>query len=193
MIPAEYFVAQGMLQIERGFLSPAECVALAEEMRQAPFTAAETFKDDNPDHHPWRQTRDVRLTREQQAPVAHRLLSRLPVLNQHYACAAHGIQLMQFLSYHPGDYFAAHQDWYEEGNYGIPRRLISFVIFINAPGPETYSGGALMLYKPQRRGGQVGLALQAEPGMLITFDPHLLHEVKPVTAGERLTVAGWFC
>jgi predicted 2-oxoglutarate/Fe(II)-dependent dioxygenase YbiX len=38
----------------------------------------------------------------------------------------------------------------------------------------------------------VGLPLEAEPGLLITFRAEALHAVSPVTHGERRTIVSWF-
>ncbi len=35
-------------------------------------------------------------------------------------------------------------------------------------------------------------SLEANSGLLIAFRSDVLHEVKPVTFGERLTVVSWF-
>lgn len=37
-----------------------------------------------------------------------------------------------------------------------------------------------------------GFSLQAPPALLAAFRPGLLHEVKPVTFGQRLAIAAWF-
>jgi predicted 2-oxoglutarate/Fe(II)-dependent dioxygenase YbiX len=38
----------------------------------------------------------------------------------------------------------------------------------------------------------VGLSLNGQPGLFVAFDSGILHEVKSVMAGERLTVVSWF-
>ena len=38
----------------------------------------------------------------------------------------------------------------------------------------------------------LGLPLEAEEGLLATFPADVVHEVRPVEAGERYTVVTWF-
>jgi hypothetical protein len=37
-----------------------------------------------------------------------------------------------------------------------------------------------------------GVALAPEPGLLVAFPSHVVHEVTPVTAGDRYTIVDWF-
>ena len=64
------------------------------------------------------------------------------------------------------------------------------VLFLN----DDYTGGALTLYglvdDPKWR--DYGFAVAPAPGLLVAFPSDMLHEVTPVIAGERCTVANWF-
>ncbi len=79
---------------------------------------------------------------------------------------------------------------------GAPDAVV--VIFLNAmstePGPSDYSGGALTFYglleDPAWR--DFGFALDPMPGLLVAFPSHIVHEVTPVTAGDRYTIVDWF-
>jgi SM-20-related protein len=42
------------------------------------------------------------------------------------------------------------------------------------------------------RARSVGFPLIGEAGLLLAFRPNLVHEVTPVTHGERCTVVTWF-
>lgn len=199
LVPAAFFEARGLIQVFRNFLGPEDIAALSTSMRNSPARPAAIYKEEDSNRN-WRKTRDVQVPAEIRDALVLRLLELVPELNRRYATQAHAIQLLQFLLYEQGDYFAPHVDWHDNHDYGIPTRLISFVLFLNVSGPDTYQGGELVLYVP-RPGlvqtavtvAQLGLGLQPEAGMLITFDPHLMHEVKAVYGGQRLTVAGWFC
>jgi predicted 2-oxoglutarate/Fe(II)-dependent dioxygenase YbiX len=37
-----------------------------------------------------------------------------------------------------------------------------------------------------------GFSLDASSGLLIAFRPNVLHEVSPITFGQRFTIAAWF-
>jgi len=70
-------------------------------------------------------------------------------------------------------------------------RRISIVVFLNnfatEPQPNCYSGGWLNLYDEQDTYGLAG-----ETGLLVAFTAETLHEVSPVTSGQRFTIISWF-
>jgi SM-20-related protein len=107
------------------------------------------------------------------------------------------------LFYREGDFFLPHRDRiFTEGHHIIQRREVSIVIFINGGEQteetdiietETYTGGELAFYLLQdEQGHPFGLPLKAKPGLLVAFDSAVMHEVKPVTLGNRLTIVSWF-
>ena len=52
--------------------------------------------------------------------------------------------------------------------------------------PKNYKGGELVLYE-----GDKGIFMEKEQGMLTAFPSFVLHEVKPVTKGERNSLVCW--
>ena len=75
-------------------------------------------------------------------------------------------------------------------------RKISVVIFLNRQ-TETeeagaYCGGSLVFteWRPGRKHGEFHLS--GETGNLVTFRAETTHEVRPVTHGERFTIASWY-
>jgi len=52
--------------------------------------------------------------------------------------------------------------------------------------PKKYKGGELVLYD-----GEKGIFMEKEQGMLTAFPSFVLHEVKPVTKGERNSLVCW--
>ena len=87
--------------------------------------------------------------------------------------------------------------------YANQRRRVSTIIFVNGEEQtgashstdiDRYQGGALMFYGllKDEKATKFGLSLDGQPGLLIAFDSGVMHEVKPVTAGERLTIVNWF-
>jgi PKHD-type hydroxylase len=62
---------------------------------------------------------------------------------------------------------------------GTLRSDISCTIFLNEP--ESYEGGALHV-----RLGDADLRFKLQPGQAILYPSDTLHEVEPVTKGERL-------
>jgi len=78
------------------------------------------------------------------------------------------------------------------GNYGkhidkalnTPVRKLS--ISIQLTDPEEYKGGELYLYD-----GSKGSLMDKSQGTLIAFPSYVLHEVMPVTKGERNSLVTW--
>ena len=82
--------------------------------------------------------------------------------------------------YQPGMAYGAHTD---AAYLQLPGRFIrsdiSCTIFLNSP--ESYDGGALHV-----RLGDASLRFKLPPGAAILYPSDTLHEVEPVTKGERL-------
>jgi len=104
------------------------------------------------------------------------------------------------LFYREGGFYGPHRDR-EDGD--SQRRRVTVVIFVNgerqagepdAAEIDTYAGGSLVFYEllEGERAGRVGLSLTGQPGLLVAFDSAVPHEVKPVTRGDRVTIATWF-
>jgi PKHD-type hydroxylase len=82
--------------------------------------------------------------------------------------------------YRPGMHYGAHADAaYLPLPGGTLRSDISCTIFMNEP--ETYEGGALHV-----RIGDADLRFKLKAGQAILYPSDTLHEVEPVTSGERL-------
>jgi PKHD-type hydroxylase len=82
--------------------------------------------------------------------------------------------------YRPGMRYGAHADAaYLPLPGGTLRSDISCTIFLNEP--ESYEGGALHI-----RLGDADLRFKLQPGQAILYPSDTLHEVEPVTEGERL-------
>ncbi|HEX5238623.1 MAG TPA: Fe2+-dependent dioxygenase [Sphingomicrobium sp.] len=82
--------------------------------------------------------------------------------------------------YRPGMRYGAHADAaYLPLPGGTLRSDISCTVFLNQP--ESYDGGALHI-----RLGDADLRFKLNPGQAILYPSDTLHEVEPVTKGERL-------
>jgi PKHD-type hydroxylase len=90
-----------------------------------------------------------------------------------------------FSRYRPGMAYGAHTDDAVMGEgAGRVRTDLAFTLFLSAP--ETYEGGALLLHGAQ---GETRVKLAA--GDAVLYAAGALHEVEPVTSGERLAMVGW--
>jgi SM-20-related protein len=129
--------------------------------------------------------------------IEQRLTARQQEISSHYGIAIRGYEEPQFLRYHTGDFFVAHQD----GNTGLmrsereQRRKISVIIFLTQHSETvqagTYGGGALVFSEWRRRPrGQ--FPFHGEPGTLVAFPSETTHEVIPITHGERYSIASWY-
>jgi SM-20-related protein len=104
-----------------------------------------------------------------------------------------------FLIYREGDFYKPHIDNDPDPNVddAYSRRRVSVVIFLNdqaeTPGPDCYCGGSLTFYGliDYPRWQTYGFPLFGESGLLIAFSPDVVHEVLPVTYGERHTIVSW--
>ena len=86
-----------------------------------------------------------------------------------------------------GEFYGKHVDNTMIGSAvtgNVTRADLSFTLFLTEP--DTYEGGELAV----DINGQQVLA-KGNPGELILYDSGLLHEVKPVTSGMRISTVGW--
>jgi len=88
---------------------------------------------------------------------------------------------LQFTNYKaPSDKYGKHID----RALGISVRKLS--LSIQLTDPKEYNGGELYLYDEDK-----GLEMSKKQGTLILFPSYTLHEVKPVTKGERNSLVTW--
>jgi len=91
------------------------------------------------------------------------------------------IEGLQFTSYKaPGGNYGKHVD----SAYGITIRKLSITIQLSEP--YKYEGGELCLYNTEKP-----IILPKKQGQVIMFPSYVLHEVKPVTKGERISLVVW--
>src|SRR5919106_698290 len=84
--------------------------------------------------------------------------------------------------YKPGMHYGAHADAaYLQLPHGTVRSDLSCTVFLNEP--EDYEGGALHI-----RLADASMRFKLKPGQAILYPSDTLHEVEPVTKGERLDV-----
>ncbi|NUS99810.1 MAG: Fe2+-dependent dioxygenase [Sphingomonas sp.] len=82
--------------------------------------------------------------------------------------------------YKPGMHYGAHADAaYLQLPHGTVRSDLSCTIFLNEP--SDYEGGALHI-----RLADASIRFRLQPGQAIVYPSDTLHEVEPVTKGERL-------
>ena len=88
---------------------------------------------------------------------------------------------LQFTNYKaPSDKYGKHVD--KALNINVRKLSIS----IQLTDPKEYEGGELYLYEDDK-----GILMDKKQGTLIMFPSYMLHEVKPVTKGERNSLVTW--
>jgi SM-20-related protein len=201
---ANFFARLGLFAIP-GFLEPELCLRLRNEMASSELTQATVRDKDRRDLYgvdeSTRRTRNANVGTSTASLVEGRLLAIKDRLAEHFTVQLTGIQNLQFLIYRQGDFFRRHVDRtpdHKDDAGFMQERRVSGVIFVNGQASEHeadgFDGGALTFYGllDDDRGVGLGLPLSAEPGLLIAFPPSVVHEVTPVTSGERYTVVTWF-
>jgi predicted 2-oxoglutarate/Fe(II)-dependent dioxygenase YbiX len=205
MPDAEFFARWGLF-VRRAFLDPEACRRIAGDVRTAHRAPARVYRQAAPAaeiDRRLRKTAVAEVPSGTDAAVARALGGVRPALERHFGLTFTGQQPIDFLVYGPGDFFEAHADGGSASAPGseavVVARRVSAVLFLNdrsddVPAPAgTFSGGDLtfrLLDDP--RAQACGFPLRAEAGLLIAFPSELVHEVTPVTSGERLTAVTFF-
>ena len=96
----------------------------------------------------------------------------------------------QFLRYEPGAFFAPHRDRPTAEGLATSDRKISLVLFLN----DNYEGGRLTFFDLVDEPGFAGTGFPCDPtpGLAVAFRSTTMHEVTPVTSGERFTIVTWY-
>ena len=187
--------AQFNLFLLRNFLDADACANLKAELNLSPTTQAPVYIEgtEGTIHESVRKTTSLHPSAETVSEVHDRLLGQKSALETHFRLNLTDCEPPQFLRYEKGDFFVRHQDGNtEQLDFDHLRvRRISLVVFLNdftvEPQVNCYSGGLLNFYDQQGTYGLTG-----ETGMLVAFSADTLHEVSPVTDGERFTIISWF-
>ena len=200
-MPKPAFFSSLGLFIETDFLDVADRMRIQKEITFAQVEKAAVFG-----RNPERGTVDENVRKTLSANVEEstatfvweRLRQLKPKIENHFHLSLSGLEMPHFLNYQQGAFYKAHRDSNPQSLPSVSHRRISVVIFLNGsssePLPSCYGGGALKLYGlvsgPEWE--KCGLPVEAEPGLLVGFPSEMLHEVEPVTFGQRFTIVSWF-
>jgi len=185
-----------------GFLDAETCANLREEAFVSPTTKAPVYMHGSPDyvHETIRKTTSFHPPAEAVASIHEKLSLQKSALETHFGLSLTDCEPPQFLLYQPGDFFVRHQDGNtEQLEFDHLRiRRISVVVFLNdscaEPKENTFSGGFLNLYGQDYAAADdpLSFSLMGETGLLVAFTADTVHEVVPVTRGQRFTIISWF-
>jgi SM-20-related protein len=196
MIDGRVFEMFGFF-IDRHFLSAADCERIRLEMRDGPFEAAGVVHRGqmtmDRDH---RRTQRVGVSDDIYSMVTDRLDAVRDTLERHFGVTLQGLQAPQFLRYEPGHFFHAHADTSSVADApGYLRdRKISTVMFLGHSTESADRGGDLVFHglMEDSRLATRGFPFPAAEGTFLAFPSTITHEVTPVTAGQRYSIATWF-
>jgi SM-20-related protein len=184
------------------FLNAQTSRELIAEARSAPTTRAPVYIQGSDElvHETIRKTTSFHPGQATVSHIHQRLLQQKSALEAHFARPLTDCEPPQFLRYEPGDFFVRHQDGNtEQLEFDHLRiRRISLIVFLNdhavEPQENCYAGGALNLYdeKDTSPDGAKPFPLLGQTGLLVAFTADTVHEVAPVTSGERFTIISWF-
>jgi SM-20-related protein len=196
MPKARAFSQLGLFVVER-FFTPEYCADLRAEVRASSAVQSRVER-----HGAYLVDETVRrttghiMTETTLDEVASRLAAIRPDIERHFETTLVRQEPPYFATYTAGDYFKPHIDSAasDDAPQEIKDRKVAVVVFLNdetdEPTPDSFCGGALTFYglfaDPQWKA--MGLPLRGEAGLLVGFRADLVHEVAPITHGERYTV-----
>ena len=199
---AELSASHFNLYLAPNFFDAGECARLIAALRPSPTTQAPVYIEgsDKLVHENIRRTTSLHPADEIFSVVHSRLFEEKAALEGHFGFALTDCERPQFLRYETGDFFVRHQDGNtEQLEFDHLRvRKLSLIVFLNdhtlQPEENCFSGGSLNFYDPKDAGpdGPTAFPLFGEAGLLVAFTAETMHEVAPVTSGERFTVITWF-
>jgi SM-20-related protein len=198
---ADFFQRLGLFAID-GFLDHATCREIRTAFKRGSSRAGTvgTKGSDFVVDRAYRSVNWVKIDETVDRLVRTKLKEAIAEVGRHYGLELTDCEAPQFLSYVTGDHYKAHRDSgaHDHATETSKVRRISSVIFLNeaseAASDETYGGGSLTFYGlfGDAGGTSIGVPLEPEEGLLITFPSEMMHSVEPVTHGERYTIASWF-
>lgn len=105
-------------------------------------------------------------------------------VNKKYMFDLTDLEILQYTSYDKDEFYKKHIDTGSTLFVGDTCRKLSFSVQLTPP--EEYDGGELLIYHSEEP-----LVAPKNLGSITYFPSFLLHEVKPVTRGKRVSLVGW--
>ena len=186
------------LKIHNEFLDFDLCDLISSEMRHAEKQVKAKIVRDNETIYDEevRKTFRVTISKYFREQILVKIANDLqPELEEFFKVKFKGHQPLQFLSYEAGHYFRAHQDETDSQSDENARK-VTVIIFLNQQGEEKdqlgYGGGDLVLYGLFENAPQNGFTIPSRKGMLVAFKSNTVHEVTPISWGNRYSLVTWF-
>lgn len=190
--------------VDENFLSPDICAQIQAELRHGSHSPVAMTKmgviyDDDQS----RKTLSVAPSKQTLGILNEQLSLLQPKLCRFFDLPLDKFELPYFFRYQKGHYFMPHRDAQLDPHPDDQlsrKRKLSAICFLNTQSEESpakaneFSGGDLVVYDllSAKTSKNIGIPITAKLGLLMVFDATLLHEVTPVTSGERFTVVTFF-
>lgn len=181
----------------QNFFSDRECEQLIREMLECSVTPV--LLADDTINETQRKAGNVSPSETTRNLVEQKLDDLKPSVEEHFRLRLTTFEEPQFLIYGAGDFHCAHSDKSTDPTHPtyVKQREISVVVLLNgdsAAHATTYGGGVLTLYglSDDQAWKSFGFQLEPEPGLLVAFRSDLVHEVTPITSGQRFSIVTWF-
>jgi SM-20-related protein len=200
-MPSSGFFRQLGLFVRGGFFDPAICAQLQRQMLLAESEKGLVLQGEAEGsvlNEEVRKVLDIKTDAATTDMVWEAIGGLRPILQDHFRVQLRHVERPAFLRYGCGAFYSPHTDGDITSPSVTRARLVSVVLFLNGgsqePAPNAFGGGALTFHglmdgQPWEK---CAFALDAEPGLLIAFRSNTLHEVRPVTFGQRFTIVSWF-
>jgi predicted 2-oxoglutarate/Fe(II)-dependent dioxygenase YbiX len=184
-------VSLGFIRI-RGFLNPAECLAIREAMDVGAKEDAEVLARGIHRHSLVRHASLVEPPGSLIEAIEVRLDSCRDRVAEALGLGVGDREGAGFIRYPEGGFYRAHRDRGDDPEWAdAARRAVALVLFLNSSRDASpdgdFEGGVLRLFGPD---GTIDVLPEA--GTLVAFPADVLHEVTEVRDGTRDTVVDWF-
>jgi len=199
-MPSVDFFRRAGLYLVQNFLSGPSCAELIDIIAAAPKRRGKVIAGGGADRtdESRRSVDDVKVPKELTTNVRQSLVDLKDDLQRHFGIPLEwGGEGPDYLLYRAGDFFKPHADNEEyppAPNSIVIRRRVAVILFLNRHSREYDEGcfgGGLLNFYGLLDGGKwkdCAFGLEPEPGLLVAFPAGLVHEVTPITFGERYSV-----
>jgi SM-20-related protein len=182
------------LFLEPDALSRAQCSTLVEAARSFAWSPATVGGEAREVAQDTRNTLVTHMATDH-ASLIDQVLDRVrPRLESQFDMPLGDFEPPQLLRYRPGHFFVPHVDAGEDSLSSRRRVSISLLLSDQTHELGGYSGGGLRFYGSMYAHPDRSLVVPCVPraGTLVGFPSTLLHEVAPITVGERFSIVTWF-
>jgi predicted 2-oxoglutarate/Fe(II)-dependent dioxygenase YbiX len=204
-MPGQEFFRKLGLYVQPDFLDAATCARIRDEMRRVAAdkemiaVRGEDGQLEEVLDESGRRVWGDRITGPTEVRITAELEALKPSLASCFKVPLDTGTGPNFLRYDVGGLYVPHRDVTPHSPIQIRDRKVSIVIFLNgsktsSADDDAYGGGDLVFYGlldgPEWEG--CGFPTKSSPGLLLAYPSHVMHEVKPVTSGQRFTIVAWF-